>query len=356
MPYEEAKVYHDGSHYIAIPHTNGIKKSRPKHKEKEILLRSVVSEDGEAIEEVVQTPKRSDLADKTKPCDDNLIDMILKAEESEIKAKEQQKDKETTRTTTLSKEFENFYSQCINKGRKEKENFLKKHLRKFFKSDESAMLYVNHKLDCKFRSMLDRKRRFLRKAYLNTFNYFATFTYDDKLHTPESFKKKLMSCLNNMHSKKGWTYMGVWERSPKGRVHFHGLFNIPQGTMPGEIVEVKDYSIVTKRIQTSMQNTYFNKRFGRSDFQEIDQNAIRYSNVLEYLLKYITKTEERIVYSRGLPMYYVTDILDDDVITKLNEEDNKVILFDDFSCFEEGEYLGQISDEKTKKIIRKANS
>ena len=36
---------------------------------------------------------------------------------------------------------------------------------------------------------------FVRKAYLNRFNYFATFTYDDRKHTEESFRKKLVVYL-----------------------------------------------------------------------------------------------------------------------------------------------------------------
>ena len=39
MPFEEAKVYFDGSHYIAIPHTTRRVKRRPKEQEKEITIK-----------------------------------------------------------------------------------------------------------------------------------------------------------------------------------------------------------------------------------------------------------------------------------------------------------------------------
>lgn len=39
------------------------------------------------------------------------------------------------------------------------------------------------------RNLLIRKIRFVRKAYLNRFNYFATFTYDGAKHTEHTFKK-----------------------------------------------------------------------------------------------------------------------------------------------------------------------
>ena len=55
--------------------------------------------------------------------------------------------------------------------------------------------------------------------------YLATFTYDSKKHTEESFKKGLRSCLSTFAKRRGWKYMGVWERSPqKQRLHFHGIF------------------------------------------------------------------------------------------------------------------------------------
>ena len=41
MPYSKAKVYSDGSHYIAIPHTERPYKVRIKLKEDVILLREI---------------------------------------------------------------------------------------------------------------------------------------------------------------------------------------------------------------------------------------------------------------------------------------------------------------------------
>ena len=109
--------------------------------------------------------------------------------------------------------------------------------------------------------------------------------------------------------------MGVWERAPKtNRLHFHGLFNIPDGTMPGEIIEVKDYDTKAYKMQTSYQNTYFNERFGRSDFKEINPYEYRLGNAISYLIKYLEKSNEKIVYSKNLPMYFVSDILEEDII------------------------------------------
>ena len=80
--------------------------------------------------------------------------------------------------------------------------------------------------------------------------------------------------------------MGVWERSPeKKRLHFHGLFNIPDNAVVGEFQEVTDYSTNLHAMQTINQNTYFAERFGRNDFKELDKRLLGES--LGYLWKKI---------------------------------------------------------------------
>ena len=177
------------------------------------------------------------------------------------------------------------------------------------------------------RNLLIRKIRFVRKAYLNRFNYFATFTYDSAKHTEHTFKKGLASALAKLHSRKGWKYMGVWERS--------------------------------KRMRLTIQNTYFNQRFGRSDFESIDQSIKQlYNGILQYLLKYLAKSGEKITYSRGLPSYITADIAYDDVVTEMGLWSQKLLLFDNATLYDEGEILGTLDDDAliqrlTQKAIKK---
>ena len=101
--------------------------------------------------------------------------------------------------------------------------------------------------------------------------------------------------------------MGVWERAPKTkRLHFHGLFAIPENAMVGEITQVRDYNLNSHKRQETYQNTYFNERFGRSDFDEINKHKI--GEAVQYLIKYIEKTEEKIVYSKGLYQYFISEL------------------------------------------------
>ena len=149
--------------------------------------------------------------------------------------------------------------------------------------------------------------------------------------------------------------MGVWERAPKtNRLHFHGLFSIPAGSMPGEIIEVRDYDTKAHKMQESFQSTFFNQKFGRSDFKEIGFNDKDLGRELSYLMKYIEKTGEKIVYSKGLPQYFISDILDDDVVTTIGQEDRKLLLFDDFKCWDEGVYMGRVCPEVIEQM-RKCN-
>ena len=156
--------------------------------------------------------------------------------------------------------------------------------------------------------------------------------------------------FSNLSKRKGWKYIGVWERSPeKKRLHFHGMFYIPEGTMPGKFIEIEDFNFNTRKRQVTNQSIYFNERFGRSDFEVID-NQERMGDALTYLMKYIEKSGEKIVYSKGLPQYFISDILDEDIVTTIGQEEQKLLLYDDFTCWDEGIYMGVVSPAVIKQL------
>ena len=191
---------------------------------------------------------------------------------------------------------------------------------------------------------------------MNDFNYCATFTYDDAKHDEQSFRKKLSKLLRNLSSRNFWKYMGVWERAPiTERLHFHGLVDVPKGQLVGEFNEVRDYDTNAHKMRTTYQNSYFLNYFGRNDFELIGKDSPQeYAKAIAYILKYIEKTGEKIVYSRGLPMYLISDIEDGDVATMFGLEEKKLLLFDDFNCWDNGEWIGVISKE-TKALMPKTN-
>lgn len=334
--YPNAKIYHDGSHYIAIPHTERQGGKRHKDDEEEFV-----------VEETEDSPvsMRS-----TKDIQDGLM-LIPQPEVMPFVAE----DVEPQKTVTRKSEFERLYDESKGMSKAERKEYIADKMKGMFKNEQDCPAYVQLQIDNKKRAVQARRLRFIRKAYMNDFNYFATFTYDDAKHTEESFRRKLSMCFATFHKRKCWLYMGVWERAPKtNRLHFHGLFNIPKGGMPGELIVHRDYNTRNHKMQTTNQNTYFNERFGRTDFEQLDGDITKLGNALVYILKYIGKSEEKILYSRGLATYVISDIVENDVICNFGLEDKKLLLFDEFSCFDEGEYIGKMSKE-TMMRMRKAN-
>ena len=351
--YPSCKIYSDGSHYIAIPHTEKPYKPRPKKKE-EIITVKPPSENKPPAEEEIALQKES-----VPLIDGALLPLEKIAVTGEMPREEEPEQpanilQPNERRMTKKELFNELYQEYLFLKKRERREKLIEALRPYFKNDSAVKHFVDSNLERKQRNLIARRIRLTRKVNLQDFNYFVTFTYNSELHTEETFRSKLKNCLKLLSSRKGWKYVGVWERSPeKQRLHFHGLFFIPEGTMPGILFQQRDYSLKNNRMQETTQNTYFNQRFGRSDFEKIEDEACL-GDAMNYLMKYIEKTGEKIVYSRGMPQYFISDIIEDDVVTTTGIEDKKLLLFDDFGCWDEGEYLGAVSKDVIKQM-RKSN-
>lgn len=204
MSYRAAKISFDGSHYIATPKENfpqGYKRRRT-----------------------------------TRP---------LSVEEIEQKA-----------------QFEAAYKESQKLPHKERKAYMRKAMGEAIPDKELRKEYVERNNERKKTNIIRRKVRLSKKVNLQReWNFFCTFTFSDKLHTEESFRKSLRNTFKHLVARKGWKHVGVWERGGEtGRLHFHGIFYIPPGGMVGEIVEIKDYSTKDHRMQTAHQNTYFLER------------------------------------------------------------------------------------------------
>lgn len=292
MPYKDTKIYFDGGHYIAIPPENFPSKQRKRKK-----------------------PKPT-----TKPKTDG------------------------TPLTTPKDKFETAYAESRNLPRRERKKYISEKLKNDFKTAEQVKEFVERNIERKKNNAYKRYTRLWRKVNLQgEWHYFVTFTYADGKLDEVQFKKKLRNALKHAVSRNGWKYIGVWERAPEtGRLHFHGIFYIPQ--MIGEIVEVKDYSTKSHRMQTTYQNAHFLKEFGRNDFKPIEI-PIDITQSVKYLLKYIEKSGEKLVYGGKLPTYFKSDILDEDVACGFGVDERKLLLFDSFQCIDEGVLMGKVSPE-----------
>ena len=293
MSYKAAKISFDGSHYIATP-----KENYPQgHKRRRA----------------------------TRPLTD---------EETEKKA-----------------QFEAAYKESQQLPRKERKVFMRKAMEETIPDKEQRKEYVERNNERKKTNAIRRKVRLSKKVNLQReWSYFCTFTFSDEKHTEESFRKSLRNTLKHLVNRKGWKHIGVWERGGEtGRLHFHGIFYIPQGGMVGEIVETKDYSTKDHRMQTAHQNTYFLERYGRNDFQPLGSpEEVQHS--FGYLMKYIEKSGERLIYGGKLPTYFESDVADEDILAPYGIDDRKAILADDFTCMMDGEVIGKVSPEVIAKM------
>lgn len=299
MPYKDTKVYFDGSHYIAIPPENFTSGKRKRRRAK--LQQTIIQTDG------------------------------------------------TPPTPTPKEKFETAYKESQALPKRERKKYIKEKLQDEFDDKDKLNEFVTQNTERMKINAIKRGIRLWRKIYTQgEWHYFVTFTYSDEKLTEQQFKKKLQNTLKHAVSRNGWKYIGVWERSPeKQRLHFHGIFYIPQ--MIGEIVEVKDYSTKQHKIQTTFQNTHFLKEFGRNDFKPIEiPNDV--TQTVIYLLKYIEKSGERLIYGGKLPTYFKSDILDEDIACPYGVDDKKLLLFDSFRCINEGEILGKVSREIIKQM------
>lgn len=375
--YPQTKVYSDGSHYIAIPHTERPYRPKRKHVEEVITIKEESPEevkaeptnesdapsDGNAAETLLTLAERppeevhGQTGESSQNEDNGLVNaqnnsslISFDAGQVETQLRDMAAATRCERKLTRKELFNELYAETVGVKKAERRKKIVAAMRPYFKDEKSATEFVNNNFERKRRNLISRRIRLSRKINLQDFNYFVTFTYSDALHTEDTFRKKLKVSLTHLCSRKGWKYVGVWERSPKKkRLHFHGLFNIPQGTMPGFIIEVNDYSLSSHRRQITHQNTYFNDNFGRSDFETIDDSSTL-GRAVAYIMKYIEKTGEKIVYSKGLPQYFISDIMTDDIICPIGVEDGKLLLYDNFTCWDEGVLIGTVCGDVIRQL------
>ena len=344
MFFSETKVYFDGSHYIAIPHTERKTRYRPKPVEEKI---TVISEKGGSEPDAVIELSVSSVNEGNDDTGQLTGEQIAERQTANTLPPQ-------GRQITRKELFEELYNKYVDLPKRERHFKIMDGMEPYFDTVEQLKWYVDLGFERNARNLRERRIRMIRKAYLAGINYFCTFTYDDKKHTEKSFRAELPKTLHRLSKRKDWKYMGVWERSPENRrLHFHGLFAIPKKAMVGILFDKTDYSFKTHKMQTTMQNSYFNEKYGRSDFEEV-VGIVTLGEALGYIIKYIEKSGERIVYSKGLYQYFISDVMDEDVVCRIGQEDKKLLLFDDFNCWDEGMYMGRVSKEVIAQL-RKSN-
>ena len=144
MQYRRTKIYFDGSHYIGIPY---IKQSWKKR--------------------------------KVKPAIKHIED--------------------------IKKVREIFNSSSGN--RKEKIDKTIEILDKYIKNIEKSTNLVNETIEKDNRNRIVRLTRLYRKANLQQWNYFCTFTYDSNRLSEEEFRVRFLNCIRHLSNRKDWKYI-----------------------------------------------------------------------------------------------------------------------------------------------------
>ena len=326
---KKCKVYSDGSHYIAIRPTEGYSgpRRKPPPEEPIIVEEAAPSDVQNAVVEECAVPQGQE---------QTCGDMPEQTQPETVKERH---------ISTRADEFLKWYRESYGMRKKEQYAFIASKLAPYFESDEALHKYLDYKMECKRRSETARRIRCQRRAALHELSYFATFTYDDKKATEKEFEKRLLTALSNLASRKGWKYMGTWERGgDTDRLHFHAVLYIPEGKMVGKLELKRDYDVKKKRMVERMENSFFWDRFGRNKFELIDGTALTIGTAVSYIIKYIEKSGGRIICSKGLRTFIETDIDNNDVVAQLREDDDKkYLLFDDFKVYKNGKELGAVT-------------
>ena len=171
MPYQDTKVYYDGSHYIAIP-----KRSAPRHPGVR-LPEELVSVVDEAQEKI-----------KT----EQGIDDVLLQEQPQ----EESKKPAVNRRATRRELFNELYQKLLNEPRRSRRGKLIQGMKPYFKIEEEAIEYVRYchsemdnqrraieesPFDC--HSEMDGQRRTIEESRTINLRYFAYAQYDNDGHS-----------------------------------------------------------------------------------------------------------------------------------------------------------------------------
>ncbi len=139
MNLKSAKVYNDGSHFIAIS------SDAFPHRSKKSLRKNLRF-------------KKDEL-----PCSDS--------------PPENKKDR-----------FEVAYKESLSLPKKERKKHIKEALQGDFADKAELKAFVNKHLERMKTNAIKRKVRLMRKLGLQRWDYFVTFTYSDELYTEETFR------------------------------------------------------------------------------------------------------------------------------------------------------------------------
>ena len=171
MPYQKCKIYNDGSHFIAIPHTT--RPAVPKRYHPEEVIEVV---DDTLQQQQLNTDKCNAETALTALNDTNEVDSG-EPEQNESPHVDEISKPTTTRKITRRQLFDELYEECKSLKKRGREKYIYDRMKKYFANAEAAKQYVDGQFDRLKRNAIAKRVRLVRKVNLQTFNYFCTVTY-----------------------------------------------------------------------------------------------------------------------------------------------------------------------------------
>lgn len=166
MPYPKCKIYSDGSHYIAIPHTERPYRPRRKPHEEVITVTDEIS-DGKKRE-----------TESAPSTEDAPLPLTEEVGEGDPKISVTPSEKSVIERQMTKKElFEELYEKYQSLPRFKRKAAILKGMRPYFQDAEAAKTYVEVNLRRKVRNLISRRTRMTRKINLQEFGFFVTVTY-----------------------------------------------------------------------------------------------------------------------------------------------------------------------------------
>ena len=193
--FPEAKIYHNGSHFIGIPHTTVRRKKRGKPKEEIFVVSDGDSADKKAAILATLEELDTDMDEELEcPFQDEIDAYYEKKQQVKLdfnadmvppKAEKQSKPK--LKRVTRASEYKRLDEESKDMKVKAKKRYILNGIKRLFKNDKAAEYYVDRKMYNKWRAVHERRKRFVRKAYLNRFNYLLRLRM-----TIKSIRKKVL--------------------------------------------------------------------------------------------------------------------------------------------------------------------
>lgn len=191
QPKKVYKIYNDGGHFIATPVLRKTTRKLQDLPPKRYKTDEYTDEQKATVFRRIMRDKKKQVDENGNKRDKNAVDKIDLSRDNGAHCSR----------TALDILFDSLYFTAYKQGLKDNKldkpmtDFIRAGILKLYPDMDKLDEYITDKIKRKLNNLLHRKKRFRRKANLNRWNYFVTFTYDDTKHTAESLKRNCVSAF-----------------------------------------------------------------------------------------------------------------------------------------------------------------